>query len=182
MFLIVRAGDILGYDIVLTGAERAEMATRWAFPWQLPVMFLVLSFSKAVFSMPGGILADRIGRARTLAIGWGIYAAVYIAFGFASQAWHAWVLFVLYGAFYGFTEGVEKAVVADFTRREVRGSAYGLYSFADGIAKFPASLLLGILYQHFGAGTAFGFGGACAGIASLGLMVVTRARSRAAGS
>jgi len=172
MFLLVRAADILGYNVVLSEAERARMAADWSFPWQLPLMFLVLSLAKMIFSLPGGVVADRIGRAKTLAIGWAIYAAVYVLFGFATDAWQAWTLFVAYGLFYGFTEGVEKAVVADLVRPEVRGAAYGLYAFADGIAKLPASLLLGLLYQYFGPAVAFGVGGACAGLACLMLVVV----------
>ena len=172
MFLLVRAGEILGYNVVLSEAERARMAADWSFPWQLPLMFLVLSLAKMIFSLPGGIVADRIGRAKTLAIGWAVYAAVYILFGFATDAWQAWTLFVAYGVFYGFTEGVEKAVVADLVRPEVRGAAYGLYAFADGIAKLPASLLLGLLYQYFGPAVAFGVGGACAGLACLMLVVL----------
>ena len=181
MFLLIRAGEILDYKVVLTEAERAEMAAAWDFPWQLPLMFLVLSLAKMAFSLPGGFVADRIGRAKTLAVGWGVYAAVYILFGFATDAWQAWALFVAYGMFYGFTEGVEKAVVADFVRPGVRGSAYGLYAFADGIAKFPASLLFGVLYQQFGAAVAFAVGGGCAGLASLmllGLLAASRRRGR----
>ncbi len=174
MFLILRAGEVLDYPLALTGEERAAMAAGWEFPWELPLMFLVLSLAKMIFSLPGGIVADKIGRARALAIGWAVYAAVYVAFGLATDAWQVWGLFVAYGLFYGFTEGVEKAVVADFVRPEVRGSAYGLYAFADGIAKFPASLLLGVLYQQFGAAVAFGFGGACAALACLMLAVVLR--------
>ncbi|MBN1558353.1 MAG: MFS transporter [Lentisphaerae bacterium] len=179
MFLILRAGQVLGYPVVLNESERAAMASAWRFPWQLPLMFLALSLAKAVFSLPGGFLADRFGRARTLALGWAVYAAVYLAFGLAGAAWQIWVLFVLYGAFYGLTEGVEKAVVADFVRPEVRGSAYGLYAFADGIAKFPASLLLGLLYGRFGAAVAFGFGGACAAAACAALVVLLVLRRRA---
>jgi len=182
MFLLVRAGEILGYDVVLTEADRAQMAEAWSFPWQLPVMFLVLSLAKMVFSLPGGFVADKIGRAKTLAIGWAVYAAVYVLFGFATGAWQAWALFIAYGLFYGFTEGVEKAVVADFVRPEVRGAAYGLYAFADGIAKFPASLLLGVLYQQFGPAVAFGVGGGCAGLACLMLVVLLGARGKREGS
>lgn len=180
MFLLVRAGEILGYDVVLSEVERADMAANWSFPWQLPLMFLVLSLAKMVFSLPGGIVADKIGRARTLAIGWAIYAVVYVLFGLATSAWQAWALFVAYGLFYGFTEGVEKAVVADFVRPEVRGAAYGLYAFADGIAKLPASLLLGLLYQYAGPAVAFGVGGACAGLACVLLVVLVGAARRPA--
>ena len=178
MFLLIRAGEVLDYPLVLTEVERAEMAAAWHFPWQLPLMFLVLSVAKMAFSLPGGFVADKIGRARTLAIGWAIYAAVYILFGFATDAWQTWTLFAAYGLFYGFTEGVEKAVVADFVRPEVRGSAYGLYAFADGIAKLPASLLLGVLYQQFGPAVAFGVGGGCAAAACLMLLGLLGARRR----
>lgn len=181
MFLILRAGEILKYPIGLTESQRVEMATNWSFPWQLPLMFLVLSLAKMIFTLPGGIMADKIGRAKTLAIGWAVYAAVYVAFGLATEAWQVWGLFVAYGLFYGFTEGVEKAVVADFVRPEVRGAAYGLYSFAEGVAKFPASLLLGLLYQEFGAAVAFGFGGACAALASVLLVMLLGARRKAPG-
>jgi len=165
MFLMLRAGEILGYRIRFEAHEHAAMAAQWNFPWELPVMFFVLNVAKMVFSLPGGFVADRLGRARTLVLGWAIYAAVYFAFGFATEGWEAWLLFALYGLFYGFTEGVQKAVVADFVRPQVRGAAYGLAYFCDGIAKFPASLLLGVIYQAFGAAWAFGFGGACAAAA-----------------
>jgi MFS family permease len=168
---MLRAGEILGYPVRFTAEQHAEMAARWNFPWQLPLMFLVLNVSKMVFSLPGGMAADRIGRARTLLAGWAIYAAVYFSFGFADHAWEAWALFVAYGLFYGFTEGVQKAVVADFVRPEVRGAAYGLAYFCEGIAKFPASLILGIIYQMYGPAWAFGSGGACAAAACVVLAV-----------
>jgi len=171
MFLMLRAGEILGYPVRMTAAEGADMAAQWNFPWQLPLLFFVLNVAKMVFSLPGGLVADRIGRARTLALGWAIYAGVYVAFGFASEHWEAWALFVAYGLFYGFTEGVQKAVVADFVRPEVRGAAYGLAYFCDCIAKLPASLLLGVLYQSLGPAVAFGFGGACAAVACVLLVV-----------
>jgi MFS family permease len=170
LLLLVRAGEVLHYPIGT--AERTAMAAQWSFPFELPLMFLALSLAKAAFSLPGGILADRIGRARILAIGWAIYAGVYVAFGFATSAWQIWALLVAYGAFYGFSEGVEKAVVADYVRPEVRGAAYGLAAFAEGVAKLPASLLLVALYETAGPRIAFSTGGACAGAACLVLLIL----------
>jgi len=178
MFLMLRAGEILHYKVNLSHEERAALAANWNFPWELPLMFFVLNVAKMVFTMPGGLVADRIGRAKTLAIGWAIYAAVYFGFGFADHAWEAWALFVAYGLFYGFTEGVQKAVVADFVRAEVRGAAYGLAYFCEGIAKFPASVLLGIIYSVYGPAWAFGFGGACAAAACVMLIVLVGAFGR----
>ncbi|MBM4017950.1 MAG: MFS transporter [Planctomycetes bacterium] len=165
MFLLVRAGQVLGYSVNFTHAERQALAAEWNFPWQLPLMFFVLNVAKMVFTLPGGFLADRLGRTRLLLAGWIIYAGVYFAFGLAAEPWQAWALFAAYGLFYGFTEGVQKAVVADYVRPEVRGAAYGLAYFCEGIAKFPASLLLGIIYAAAGPAWAFGFGGGCAAAA-----------------
>jgi len=171
MFLMLRAGEILGYPVRFT-ADHGTMAARWNFPWELPVMFFILSVAKMAFTLPGGFLADRIGRMKTLVAGWAIYAGVYFAFGFATARWEAWALFVAYGLFYGLTEGVQKAVVADVVRPEVRGAAYGLAYFCEGIAKFPASLLLGVIYETAGPAWAFGFGGACAAMACVVLVVL----------
>jgi len=180
MFLLLRAGQLLGYPLDFGPQEHEAMARQWNFPWQLPAMFFILSMAKMLFTLPGGFIADRIGRAKTLALGWAVYAAVYFAFAFATQAWHAWVLFVAYGLFYGFTEGVQKAVVADFVRPEVRGAAYGMVYFCEGIAKLVASPLFGLLYFLFatpehpesGAHVAFGFGAACAGLACILLVIL----------
>jgi len=182
MFLLLRAGEVLGYPIHLEAAEHAEAARQWSFPWQLPALFFVLSLAKMLFTLPGGFLADRLGRARTLIVGWAIYAAVYFVFGFATEAWEMWSIFIFYGLFYGFTEGVQKAVVADFVRPHVRGAAYSMAYFCEGIAKTAASPLFGFLYALFlvrygsqrGAELAFAFGGLCAAVACVVLAVALR--------
>ena len=53
-----------------------------------------------------------------------------------------WLLFAVYGIFFGLTEGVEKALVADITDSNIRGSAYGMYNFIIGIGAFPQVLYL----------------------------------------
>ena len=67
------------------------------------------------------MLSDRIGRKPLLVAGWVLYAAVYFALGRADAAWHAWALFAVYGLYFGLTEGVEKALVADLVPVDRRG-------------------------------------------------------------
>ena len=124
-------------------------------PLLLPLMWMTLHFSKVVFSLIGGDLSDTFGRKGLIAVGWLIYAAVYVGFAFIDSAWQVWVLFVIYGAYFGLTEGVEKAFVADMVPEKRRGTAYGLYNLAYGITVFPASLLFGLIWTNFGASTAF---------------------------
>lgn len=135
---------------LLLRAEQSGVA-----PAMLPLLWMALHFSKVFFSLLGGDLSDKFGRRSLIFIGWIIYACVYIGFAFVTTAWQAWVLFIIYGAYFGLTEGVEKALVADLVEDEKRGTAFGFYNLFYGITVFPASLLFGLLWSQFGAATAF---------------------------
>jgi MFS family permease len=139
----------------------------------VPILWAMLHIVKAVSSTPGGTLSDRIGRRPLIVAGWMVYAVVYLGFAFASQAWHAWALFLTYGIYFGLTEGVEKALVADMVPATVRGAAFGWYNLTIGLAAFPASLIFGGLWQAFGATVAFSVGAGLALVAALGLYAVT---------
>jgi MFS family permease len=141
-------------------------------PAVLPLLWMVLHFSKVFSSLIGGDLSDKFGRRSLIVTGWLIYAAVYIGFAFVNSAWQAWALFIIYGTYFGLTEGVEKALVADLVEDEKRGTAFGFYNLAYGITVFPASLLFGLLWNQFGAGTAF-IASACVSIiAAMFLMTI----------
>lgn len=135
---------------LLLRAEQAGIA-----PAMLPLLWMVLHFSKVFSSLIGGELSDKFGRKTLIVSGWVVYAAVYGGFAFIDSAWQAWVLFIIYGAYFGLTEGVEKAMVADLVKDEKRGTGYGFYNLAYGITVFPASLLFGFLWYRFGPETAF---------------------------
>lgn len=121
----------------------------------LPILWMTLHFSKVIFSLIGGDLSDRIGRKTLIVSGWVLYALVYLAFGYMTQAWQAWALFIVYGAFFGLTEGAEKALVADMVPEEKRGTAFGFYNLAFSIGVFPASIIFGLMWTYLGVQTAF---------------------------
>lgn len=124
-------------------------------PSHLPLLWIALHISKVVSSLIGGGLSDRFGRKKIITLGWGVYAAVYLGFAFVGADWQAWALFLIYGTYFGLTEGVEKAFVADLVDEEKRGTAYGFYNLAYGITVFPASLLFGLIWDNYGASAAF---------------------------
>jgi len=135
---------------LLLRAEQAGIA-----PAMLPLLWMVLHFSKVFSSLIGGELSDKLGRKAMIVSGWLVYALVYFGFAFVDSTWQAWALFVVYGTYFGLTEGAEKALVADLVEDEKRGTAYGFYNLAFGITVFPASLLFGLLWYEFGAPVAF---------------------------
>jgi MFS family permease len=132
----------------------------------IPLLWAALHVVKSTSAFLGGILSDRIGRRGAIVAGWLVYAAVYAGFSAVASAWQAWGLFLVYGLYFGLTEGGERALVADLVPPEARASAYGVYHTAVGLTALPASLLTGWLWQAFGAAVAFATGAALAGIAA----------------
>jgi len=100
-------------------------------------------------------------------LAWTIYGLVYLGFGFASTNYHVWVLFFIYGLFFGLAEGTERAWVADLVEESKRGTAYGVYNFSIGMAALPASLIMGFIWKTIGVQWAFTFGAVMALIAAL---------------
>jgi MFS family permease len=169
-FLAVLAVFTLGNSsdaFLLLRATRVGVPTAW-----VPVLWAMLNLVKATFNVPGGALSDRWGRRPLLAAGWAIYAAVYLGFACAGAAWQIWVLFAVYGLYFGATEGVMSALVADFAPPARRGTAFGLYNLALGVGALPASLLFGLIADRAGAGAAFACGGALALAAAVAICFV----------
>jgi MFS family permease len=153
-FLILRAQDVgLSVSSVLT-------------------MMLTFNLVYAAVATPAGALSDRLGRKRMLLLGWFIYALTYLGFSLAKAGWQAWLLMLVYGVYYGLTEGAAKALVADLVPAEARGTAYGIFNAAIGLTALPASLAAGILWQGiggwggWGASAPFAFGAGLAFLAA----------------
>jgi MFS family permease len=149
--------------------------------WQIPLLWAFFHAVKSAAGVPGGALADRIGRTSAIALGWGVYAVSYVGFAAVSTASRVWPLFAFYALFYALTEGAERALVADLVAPEARGRAFGAFYAATGLASLPASLLFGICWKVFGASAAF-LAGAAIALASTVILLVFRARTRTAGA
>jgi MFS family permease len=142
----------------------------------IPLLWALLHVSKVVSSLFGGHLSDKLGRRRLIVTGWILYAAVYAGFAFVSHQVSVWILFLIYGIYFGLAEGAEKALVADLVRPEQRGTAYGLYNLAFGITVLPASLLMGLLWDWRGPKTAFLVSAILGSTAALLLLMLVKNR------
>jgi len=145
----------------------------------LGVLGMLVSFNLvyALVSAPAGSLSDRIGRRKLVIGGWLVYAMIYLGFALAHTGWQVWVLYVLYGFYYGLSYGTAKAMIADIVPEEVRGTAYGTYNAVLGFLDLPASLIAGLLwsgipgsgFHGFGPSAPFYFGGLLALIAAVAM-------------
>ncbi|MBE3138285.1 MAG: MFS transporter [Actinobacteria bacterium] len=151
-FLLLRASDL--------GIKTAAIPLLWA----------VHHISKAIFSTLGGHISDKLGRKTMIICGWVVYFLTYFGFAFANVPYMIWVLFVFYGLFFGFTEGVEKAFVCDMVPKDNLGTAYGFYNLAIGLSALPASLIFGFVWKVFSFKAAFIMGACIAAVALIMLL------------
>jgi len=133
----------------------------------IPLLYLIMNVIYAVSAFPFGIVSDKIGRKAVLVIGFAIFFMVYVGFAFASSALVVWVLFPVYGLYYGLTDGVSKALVSDLAPPHLKATAFGTYYFVVGAVAFPASLIAGTLWQTVGPTFAFLYGSFMAVAAAL---------------
>lgn len=146
----------------------------------VPLMWAALHVVKAGASMMAGSWSDRVGRRRVIAIGWLIYAVVYAGFAASESLTPLIAWFMLYGLYFGFAEGTEKALVADLAPARSRGLAFGIYNAVLGLGSLAASVIFGLVWSQYGAPAAFGLGGALALLSTALLFAVVPARTGAA--
>lgn len=131
------------------------------------LLWMLLHVVKIAVSPLGGALSDRLGRAPVILTGWSFHVAVFAALPFAPGASVAIPIFLAYGAYYGLTEGAERALVADLVPPARRGSAFGWYHGSEGFAALPAGIVFGWTWTTYGSTAPFLLGATLSAIGTL---------------
>ena len=148
--------------------DRGVAAASIAMLWSL------LHVVKMVTTLLGGRLSDTIGRKTMVLSGWLAYAAVYTGMALTHSEATAIGLFLAYGIYFGLTEPVEKAWVADLVPASQRGAAFGAWQGVTALGALPASLLFGAIWKSFGVEAALAAGATFALLAAALLIAVPR--------
>ena len=146
----------------------------------IPLLWSAIHVVKTASSLYGGQWSDRLGRRQVIGLGWLIYAGVYGAFAVTDSAALLVIVFLVYGLYFGLTEGVEKAWVADLAPADGRGNAFGIYNAIIGIGALAASLLFGFVWTRVSPPAAFCTGAAFAMAATALLYLMFSSESRPA--
>lgn len=138
--------------------------------------YVAFNAVSAIVAWRSGILSDRIGRKPVVIAGWLVFALVYFAMARASSQVEIVVWFIVYGVYYGLSEGMLRALAIDLAPPHLRGTAVGAYFTFTGIALFPASLIAGLLWKYLGPPAPFYYGSITAAISAvlLGILVKTK--------
>jgi MFS family permease len=115
----------------------------------IPVIWMVYNLSSSIFAVLFGKLSDQTGRLPIIIASFIVNALIYIGFGLTHSTLIVWLLFASYGIYDGLSDGIYRAYIADLIPAAQRGTAYGLYNTAVGLALLPASLLTGYLWDAF---------------------------------
>ncbi|MEO2117262.1 MAG: MFS transporter [Methanocaldococcus sp.] len=110
-------------------------------------LYILYNIFYAIFSIPFGILSDKIGRKTVLTIGYIVYGVVSLGFAYFISQKSLILLFALYGIAYASFAGNQKAYISDLSSEDIRATALGLFYTVVGLTSLPASLIAGYLWK-----------------------------------
>jgi MFS family permease len=166
---------VVGIGAVFTLARFSEAflvlrAQHGGIPIALvPLVMVAMNSIYSLSAYPFGKLSDRMSHMKLLTLGLLVLIAADLVLA-VNDHWAVVVLGVgLWGLHMGMTQGLLATMVADTAPADLRGTAFGFFNLASGLAMLIASVLAGFLWDQFGASFTFYAGAVFCGIAVMGL-------------
>jgi len=143
-----------------------------------PLVLVLMSLVYALSAYPLGKLADRMSHMKLLAVGLVVLIAADLALALAQGLAAVALGVALWGLHLGMSQGLLATMVADAAPAQLRGTAFGFFNLASGIAMLAASVLAGLLWDRLGPGASF-YAGAIFALAALLMLALRSRRPRA---
>lgn len=151
---------------LLLRAENVGLAVTW-----VPMILIVMNLVYAASAYPFGRLSDNGKRRRLLAWGIVLLIAADLVLALAGNFWTVGLGAAIWGLHMGATQGLLAALVADTAPADLRGTAFGVFNLASGVALLAASVIAGGLWTLAGPAMTFYAGAGFAGVALAGVLV-----------
>jgi len=145
----------------------------------VPAILVAMNIVYALAAWPAGALSDRIGRYGLLTGGFAVLIIADLVLAIAPNVAAVVLGAALWGLHMGLTQGILASLVADTAPPDLRGTAFGMFNLAAGIATVAASVIAGGLWDAVGPQVTFIAGAA---FTALALAVVPLLRRSVAGS
>jgi len=131
-----------GYAFLILKAKNSGFSDNIAL-----ILYVLFYVVYTLCTIPAGMLSDKIGRKPVLVFGYVLFAATAICLLFTSQLSMLVFVFILYGIFFGFIDGVQRAFVVDLAPPDLKGTALGTFHTATGLIALPAGIIAGALWD-----------------------------------
>lgn len=162
---------VVGIGSVFTLARFSEAflvlrAEQGGIPLALiPLVMVAMNLVYAGSAYPIGRLSDRMSHTQLLVIGLIVLIGADLVLAMHDH-WCVVLLGVcLWGLHMGITQGLLATMVADTAPTDLRGTAFGLFNLASGLAMLIASVLAGLLWDRLSASATFYAGAVFCGLA-----------------
>ncbi len=119
-------------------------------------LYIFFNIVYAIFSVPLGLLFDKIGGRRTIMMGYIAMLSVVLGFAFF-HPFMSWILFALYGFSMAALKGNQNALIGIMAEPNERGLALGTFQTLTGIAMILGNSIAGFLWKAYGIKWAFLF-------------------------
>ena len=147
-----------------------------------PLVLVVMNLVYSIGAYPAGALSDRIDGRHLLVSALACLVAADLILALVPGLIAALAGIALWGLHMALSQGLLAKLVADRAPATLRGTAYGVFNLATGVALLLASVTAGLLWDSVGPSATFIAGAVFAGAAMLMLTVMNRALHKPVGT
>jgi len=147
----------------------------------IPLVYASLNVATVILGLPAGMLADKVGKIPVLGLSYVVFLATSVGgLLLVGNPVYGFVIALLFGSYLGMAETVQRAIIPDFTKPELKGTAYALYYTLIGVSSMAANSIFGLLWSNMGPAAAFHYTilTTTAGLGALAAIVLKGRQSR----
>jgi len=157
------------FSFVLLNAQEAGIADSF-----IPLVYVAVNVAHTAIAIPAGVLSDRVGKEKVMIFGYGVFFSTTLLFLLPATVYVALLVAVMYGAYFGVVETVQRALIPDYVEKNLRGTAYGIYYLVVGSAFFVSNAVVGSLWEYFGSSVASSYSITLSAVAIVAMIVFVR--------
>jgi MFS family permease len=139
-----------------------------------PLIYALINIPHTLVGYPAGGLYDKIGGFKALSIGYLLFFLTALLGILGKSIYVAIIMALLFGVYLGFVETIQRSLVANYSKPELKGSAFGLYYLFTGSAFLFANLIFGYIWENFSPILAFTYSTIISGVSLMLILALLR--------
>lgn len=143
MFFILKAQELFGYKFLVGGPI---------------LLYILFNIFYAIFSVPAGVISDKIGRRHVILGGYFLFFLTCLGFIFFKSLLFIASLFALYGVSTAIMDVNQRAFVSDLSKGDLKATALGAFHTIIGFITLLGNLIAGVIWQLVSPYATFIFG------------------------